>query len=72
MREMVDHAQNGYIAKAGDAGAWAEGVRYFVANRDMIPAMGLSSFTKAKQSFSAEKIADEYLTDFRSLIAAGR
>jgi glycosyltransferase involved in cell wall biosynthesis len=70
MREMVDHEQNGYIAKAGDSAAWAEGVRYFVRNQAQIPAMGLSSFTKAKDSFSVERIADEYLADFRALMVA--
>ena len=70
MREMVDHEQNGYIAKAGDSAAWAEGVRYFVQHQELIPAMGRSSFTKAKTSFSVERIADEYLADFRALIAA--
>lgn len=72
MREMVDHEQNGYIAKAGDSTAWADGVRYFVRNQQLIPVMGLSSFTKAKNSFSVERIADEYLADFRVLIAAHR
>ena len=70
MREMVDHEHNGYIAKAGDAAAWADAVRYFMRNKDRIPVMGLNSFTKAKESFSAERIAEEYLADFRSLIAA--
>ncbi len=72
MREMVDHERNGYIAKAGDSAAWSEGVRYFVRNQQLIPAQGLSSFTKAKESFSVERIADEYLEDFRALIAQRR
>jgi glycosyltransferase involved in cell wall biosynthesis len=70
MREMVDHEQNGYIAKAGDASAWAEAVRYFVRNQSRIAAMGAESFAKAKNCFSVEAIADEYIADFRALIAA--
>lgn len=70
MREMVDHQWNGYIAKAGNATAWSDGIRYFAQNESGIPEMGLRSFEKAKQSFSVETIADEYLDDFRALLRA--
>ncbi len=68
--EMVDPEENGYIAKAGDTGAWSEGVRYFICHPERIAAMGTRSFEKAKLSFSVEKIADEYLEDFRALVRA--
>jgi hypothetical protein len=32
--------------------------------------MGAESFAKAKNCFSVEAIADEYIADFRALIAA--
>ncbi len=70
MREMVDHQSNGYIAKAGDAAEWKNAIQYFVRNADAIPAMGARSFAKAAQSFSAERIAQEYIDDFRALIEA--
>jgi glycosyltransferase involved in cell wall biosynthesis len=72
MREMVDHESNGYIAKAGDVNAWSEAIRYFVRNSGMIPEMGARSFTKAAQSFSVQRIAQEYIDDFRQLIAGRR
>lgn len=68
MGEMVDHLGNGYIAKAGDVAAWTEAIRYFVQNQELIPAMGQRSFEKARDSFSAERIAQEYTDDFRVLI----
>jgi glycosyltransferase involved in cell wall biosynthesis len=67
MGEMVDHGSNGYIAKAGDVAAWTEAVRYFMQNQQLIPMMGQRSFEKARDCFSAEKIAREYIDDFRSL-----
>ncbi len=70
MREMVDHESNGYVAKAGDAAAWSEGVRYFVRHEAEIAALGERSFRKAKENFSAERIADAYLEDFRALLQA--
>lgn len=68
MEEMVDHGSNGYIAKAGDVPAWTEAIRYFVQNQQLIPMMGQRSFEKARDCFSVEKIAQEYIDDFRMLM----
>ena len=68
MGEMVDHGSNGYIAKAGDVGAWTEAVRYFMQNQQLIPMMGQRSFEKARDCFSVQKIASEYIDDFRMLM----
>ena len=68
MGEMVDHGSNGYIAKAGNTGAWTDAIRYFVQNQRLIPMMGQRSFEKARDCFSAEKIAREYIEDFRMLL----
>jgi glycosyltransferase involved in cell wall biosynthesis len=68
MGEMVDHGSNGYIAKAGDVGAWTEAIRYFTQNQGLIPSMGQRSFEKARDCFSVEKIASEYIDDFRMLM----
>lgn len=68
MREMVDHEGSGYIAKAGDAEAWSGAIRHFLRHRSIIPAMGTASFEKARRSFSAERIAEEYIADFRELV----
>jgi len=68
MREMVEHFRNGYIAKAGEMEAWTGAIRWFVDNQHQIPAMGQRSFEKARNEFSSEAIAQEYLDDFRILI----
>ena len=68
MREMVEHERNGYIAKAGDVAAWRAAIEFFAQNQDLIPALGQRSFEKARSEFSSEKIAQEYLADFRMLM----
>jgi glycosyltransferase involved in cell wall biosynthesis len=68
MREMVEHGRNGFIAKAGDVAAWTAAIDYFAKNQHLIPEMGKQSFEKARAEFSSEKIAQEYLDDFRFLI----
>ncbi len=72
MREMVEHGRNGYIAKAGDIAAWTAAIDYFAKNQQLIPEMGRQSFEKARAEFSAERIAQEYLDDFRMLIEQKR
>ena len=68
MREMVEHGRNGYIAKAGDVAAWTTAIDYLAKNQHLIPEMGRQSFERARAEFSSEKIAQEYLADFRFLI----
>lgn len=72
MREMVEHGRNGYIAKAGDIEAWTTAIDYFAKNQQLLPEMGRQSFEKARVEFSSEKIAQEYLDDFRMLIQQKR
>jgi glycosyltransferase involved in cell wall biosynthesis len=69
MGEMVDHGSNGYIAKAGDVSAWTEAIRWFAQNQQLIPSMGQRSFEKARDCFSVQRIAQQYVDDFRMLIA---
>ena len=68
MREMVDHGLNGYVAQAGDVAAWTAAIKFFAENTQLVPEMGRRSFEKARAEFSSEKIAQEYLDDFRALI----
>jgi glycosyltransferase involved in cell wall biosynthesis len=69
MLEAVDHRVNGYVSKRGDPESVAEGVRYFSKLGPEIDTMSRAAFKKVKECFSDERISDEYLADFRSLIA---
>ncbi len=69
MPEAIDHQINGYIARAGDAASIGEAIEYFSTHRDDLPRLGAAAFLKARDRFSAAVIAQEYLADFRELIA---
>jgi len=69
MPEAIDHKVNGYVARAGDAQSIAEAMAFFSTHREKIPRLGAAAFLKARDRFSAAVIAQEYLNDFRSLIA---
>lgn len=70
MPEAVDHQKTGYVARVGDFESIAEGIRYFSTNSHVLSEMGKAALEKVRRCFSAEKIAAEYLEDFRTLVAA--
>lgn len=63
-RDIVEHLISGYIAKYKDAGSIAEGIEWAV--QAQINRKELHESVRAK--FSAEKIANDYLTLFNNLI----
>jgi glycosyltransferase involved in cell wall biosynthesis len=69
MLEAIDHQVNGYVARAGDPPSMGEAVAFFSTHRDELPRLGAAAFTKARDHFSSTVIAQEYLADFRDLIA---
>ena len=70
MPEMVEDGVTGFTVAADDRGAWAGAISRLDEIRQRIPEMGQASWAKASREFSVEAIANEYLTDFRSLILA--
>ncbi len=70
--EMVVDGLSGFIAEAGHREAWAAAILKLTKCRDVLPEMGMASWRRARQNFSVETIADQYISDFRELIAARR
>ena len=70
MPEMVADGVTGFTVPAGNRAAWSQAIRQLDQNRQDLPEMGAASSFKAKSEFSVEAIADQYVADFRSLIAA--
>ena len=68
MPELVSHGVNGVIVPAGNQGAWTEAITLIASIRESLPVMGRQSFEKVRLEFSAEAIANEYLSDFRTLM----
>ena len=69
MPEAIDHQINGYVARAGDARSIAEAISFFSDRPGELQRLGAAAFLKARDYFSAAVIAQEYLDDFRALIA---
>jgi glycosyltransferase involved in cell wall biosynthesis len=72
MTEAVDHLHTGYVARSDDADSLCEGIEFFSARPEELPAIGYAGFMKAKRSFSVDQVASEYLEDFAQLIEAKR
>ena len=70
MPEMVDEGVNGFTVASGDRCAWKGAICQLDRMRNRLRAMGEASWAKARREFSVEAIANEYIADFRCLIAA--
>ena len=69
MSEMVNDRVTGFTVAAGNRGAWAKAICRLDKTRHQLPEMGLASWCKARREFSVDAIANEYIADFRCLIA---
>ena len=70
MPEMVAEGVTGFTVSAGDREAWAGAICRLAGMRERLPEMGAASWAKARREFSVEAIAQEYVADFKCLIAA--
>jgi len=68
MLEAIDDRVTGYVTRRGDPESVAEAVRCFSRLGPGLEEMSRAAFRKVQECFSADRIADEYLADFRSLI----
>ena len=56
--EMIDHKENGYVARYKDAGDLAAGIRYVLDNHDQ---MGKAAREKVLREYSEKAVADRYI-----------
>jgi len=63
--EMIDHKQNGYVAKYKDAEDLANGISYVIKNQTIL---GAKAREKVINSYSEDKIAEKYIKVYNSLI----
>jgi glycosyltransferase involved in cell wall biosynthesis len=67
MIEAIDHKINGYVSRVKDASSLADGIAFFTKNKKKMPEYQKAALEKVN-NFSVEKIAQEYIDDFRILI----
>ena len=67
MPDMIDHKTNGYLAEPGDHISLAEGILWIIQNQEKKEMLSLNARKKVLENFIPEKIADMYLTFYKSL-----
>ncbi|MCR4665182.1 MAG: glycosyltransferase [Paludibacteraceae bacterium] len=65
--EMIDHNVNGYVARHKDAADFAEGINRVLASRD---EWGIAARKKVMNTYSEEKVANQYIELYKSLLTA--
>jgi glycosyltransferase involved in cell wall biosynthesis len=59
---------NGLFARTGDVADWTEKIIHLAANRDQVMEFGVNSFHYGLETFSAARIARDYVHDFNGLL----
>ena len=59
--EMIDHRENGYVARYKDARDLADGIRYVLSRRE---ELGVAAREKVLRCYSEEAVAKRYLSEY--------
>jgi hypothetical protein len=65
--EMIDHKENGYVARYKDAQDLAEGIRYVIAKENHA-RLSRAARNKVIRCYSEEAVANKYLTEINRAI----
>jgi glycosyltransferase involved in cell wall biosynthesis len=63
--EMIDHRQNGYVARFRDVDDLAAGIRYVLDEADYAE-LGKSAVQKVAHSYSQQSVAKRYIEVYES------
>ncbi len=61
IREVISPGKNGYFVESGDAAGFAERIRVLAADRDHLAALSRSTREYVANTFSWERVANNYL-----------
>ena len=65
---MIDHQQNGYLAKHFDVEDLARGIAWVLEDEERLRKLGVNGREKVEQSFTLEIQANNYLSVYKDLL----
>jgi glycosyltransferase involved in cell wall biosynthesis len=68
MPDMIDHQQNGYLAKHFDIEDLARGIAWVLGDEERLRKLGINGREKVEQNFTLEIQANNYLSLYQDLI----
>jgi glycosyltransferase involved in cell wall biosynthesis len=69
--DIVDHCQNGYLAKAYDPSDLAYGIHWLLADNDRQIKLSQEARRKAESCYSLEKQSNQYQQLFKRILKVG-
>jgi glycosyltransferase involved in cell wall biosynthesis len=69
MPDMIDHLENGYLAKLESSEDLAKGINTLLSNPDMLVKFGLACRVKAEKLYNEEKVAYQYKELYTKIIS---
>jgi glycosyltransferase involved in cell wall biosynthesis len=65
---LVKAGHSGFFARTGDEADWTRMILHLAANRDEVAKFGTNAYRYGLETFSAVRIARDYVADFNSLL----
>lgn len=67
MPDMIEHKQNGYLARPFEVDSLVRGITWILENEERLQKLGIRAREKAKEEFSLERQAYRYLSLFQEI-----
>jgi glycosyltransferase involved in cell wall biosynthesis len=67
--DLVDHRQNGYLAKPFDTGELARGIQWLLEDEERLVRFGTAARNKVENSFSRSRIASQHIRLYKKVLA---
>lgn len=67
MCDMIEHEQNGYLAKPLDVDDLARGIAWVLEDEERLQKLGVNSREKVEQNFTLEIQANNYISVYQVL-----
>jgi glycosyltransferase involved in cell wall biosynthesis len=72
LKDIVDHQQNGYLAKAYEVEDFAKGINWVLENADRYHKLSLNAREKAEREFNLELQARRYSSLFHEMVVVDK
>ena len=67
LKDIVDHQQNGYLAKPFDVEDLARGIAWVLEDEERLQKLGVNGREKVEQNFTVEIQANSYMSLYNEL-----
>src|SRR5690606_14980051 len=72
MSDLIDHQQNGYLARPFETDDLSQGIHWVIESHDRLQQLRLRAREKVKAQYAARVVAQSYLEVYEEAVSSGR